>query len=518
MASHDELRDLVQQRHNSIADGARQEAVNYQHGRGKLTARERIEALCDAKSFVEFGGLALPEESDPAKPTFADGLVTGWAAIDQQPVIVASSDFTVSGGSNGDVGFEKLKIGYERALNSGTPMVQLLEGVGHRISEGLDSRLFAPGFDVLDLQAEMSGWVPTPTAVLGQGFAAITLIASMCDFVVLVKKISAMGIAPPMLVKAGIGEDVDAEQLGGAEIQANQNGAADYLAESEAEALEVIKKYLSYFPANSSQPPPVIDVVAADPVFADKLPEVIPTDLRHAYDVRDAIKGIIDQDSLMEIKQGYARNIVCALARIGGRSVGIVANQPSWLAGSLDASACEKASHFINLCDAFGIPLIFMLDLPGFMPGTDSEKAKLARRSAKLIYEIARTTVPTYNIVLRKAFGGAYMAMNGGRTFGAEMTLAWPTAEFAAMNVETAVSVAYKRQLAKADDPEAERHRIEQDIRGRLGPVRAAEGFGIDDVILPEQTRGLLLQSLKTVPTRKHLKTTTPKLRGVAPI
>ena len=518
MASHDELRTLVEEKHAAIQDDARPAATEYQHSRGKLTARERITVLCDADSFTEFGGLALPEDSQESQPAFADAIITGSATIDEQPMVVASADFTVNGGSNGEVGFEKMRRSYERAINNGIPMVQLLEGVGHRISEGLDARLFAPGFDVLGLQAEMSGWVPTPTAVVGQAFAAMTLIASMSDFVVLVRKQSFVGIAPPMLVKAAIGEEIDAEQLGGAEVQADQNGVADYVAESENDALEIIKRYLSYFPANASCPPPVIDSHEPETSYAEKLPTVIPTDMRYAYDVRQVIKGIVDGDSLLEIKPGYARNMVCTLARIGGRSVGIVANQPNHLAGSIDSPACEKASHFINLCDAFGIPLIFMLDLPGFIAGSQAEHSKLARRSARLVYEIAQTTVPTYNIVLRKAYGGAYMAMNGGRTFGAELSLAWPTAEFAAMNVETAINVAYKRQIAKADDPQAEREKIEQQIRPKLTPTRAAEGFGIDDVVLPEHTRGLLLQSLKMLPTRKYFKSTSPKVKGVAPI
>jgi acetyl-CoA carboxylase carboxyltransferase component len=518
MASHDELRNIVEEKHRAIKDGARSEAVEYQHRKGKLTARERISELCDTESFMEFGGLALPADSDELRPGFADAVVTGWATINGQPVTIASADFTVNGGSNGDVGLNKMRRSYERAMDNGTPMVQLLEGVGHRISEGLDSRLFAPGFDVLGLQAQMSGWVPTPTAMLGQGFAAMTLIASMSDFVVLVRNLSFMGIAPPALVKAAVGEDVDAEQLGGAEIQAHRNGVADYVVDTEIDALDTIKKYLTYFPANSSHPPPVVKSLPADPEFAERLPTVVPTNMRYPYDVRHVIKGIIDRDSLLEIKPGYARNMVCGLTRIGGRSVGIVANQPNFLAGSIDSPACDKASHFVSLCDAFGISLLFMLDLPGFIAGTEAERSKLARRSAKLIYEIAQTTVPTYNIVLRKAYGGAYMAMNGGRTFGAAMTLAWPTAEFAAMNVETAISVAYKRQIDEAADPIDARQNIEQEIRSRLGPVRAAEGFGIDDVILPEQTRAMLVQVFKAAPIRKHLKRTTPRLRGITPI
>ncbi|WP_342806350.1 carboxyl transferase domain-containing protein [Alteromonas sp. M12] len=518
MDKQQSLRKAVINSHSNIQDEARKRAVEYQHSRGKLTARERVELICDKDTFLEFGGLALPSDNNDSAPSFGDALVTGWADIEHKRVIIAVADFTINGGSNGDIGLEKMRRSYMRAIDSGVPMVQLLEGVGHRISEGLDSRLFSPGFDSLALQAQLSGWVPTPVAVLGQSFAAMTLIASMCDFVVVVKGMSYMGIAPPQLVKKAIGENIDAEELGGSDTQAKKNGIADYIVNSEDEASSIIKQYLSYFPANSSLAPPVSEVKAPDPIFAAKLPEIIPADMRYAYDVKKVIKGIIDADSMLEIKADYAKNIVCCLVKIGGRSVGIVANQPNFLAGSLDSPACEKAAHFINLCDSFGIALLFLLDLPGFLVGSEVERSKLARKSARLIYEIALTTVPTYNVVLRKAYGGAYMAMNGGRSFNAELTLAWPTAEFAAMNVETAVDVAFKKQIMSAEDPQQEKQKIVEQTREKLGPIRAAEGFGIDDVILPEQTRKYLVHALKSAPVRRRQTTNTPKTRPVSPI
>ncbi len=515
---NDNRRRELEARREATQDSSRPYATEFQHTRGKLTARERISSLCDKQTFQEFGGLALPSDSDPEKPAFADALITGSASVEGRPVFVASADFTVSGGSNGDLGFEKLRTTYERATDSGVPMIQLREGVGHRISEGLDSRQFAPGFNVLGAQAEMAGWVPTPTAVLGQGFAAMTVLASMSDFVVLVKGKSFLGIAPPPLVKAAIGEDIDAETLGGAELQASQNGIADLVVDGEEEALGAIRTYLSYFPVNAGEVPPEIPTQPPAREFSEKLAEVIPSDMRMPYDVRDVIKGIVDGNSLFEIKPGYAKNIVCGLTRIGGRSVGVIANQPKKLAGALDSPACEKASHFVNVCDAFGIPLLFLLDLPGFLVGSKVESSKLGRRSVRLIYEIARTTVPIYNVVLRKAYGGAYMAMNGGRTFRADLTLAWPTAEFAAMNVETAIEVAYKREIAVADDAAAVRLQLAESIRDKLGPIRAAEGFGIDDVILPEETRNRLMHAIAVAPARKYLRKTTPKVRGIAPI
>ncbi|RNL66743.1 acyl-CoA carboxylase subunit beta [Zhongshania marina] len=519
MTKNEELRKEVLARRKRILDESRPSSVAYQHERGKLTARERISALCDNDSFLEFGGLAIPDnDNDASKPSYADALVTGWANINGRPILIASADFTVNGGSNGSVGLSKMRSCYERALNDGKPVIQLLEGVGHRISEGLDSRLFAEGVDTLGIQANMSGWVPSVAAILGQGFAAMTVVASLCDFVVLVRGISSMGIAPPPLVKAAIGETCDTESLGGADFQANRNGVADYIADNEAEAFELIRRYLSYFPSNSAEPPPIIDTRTPEPEFENKLVDIVPTDMRIPYDVRKVIRGIVDAESILEIKPGYAKNMVCCLARLGGRSIGIIANQPNYLAGSLDSAACEKASHFICLCDAFGIPLLSLIDLPGFLVGVEAERSKLARRSARLIYELSRISVPNYSIVLRKAYGAAYMGMNGGRSFGSDMALAWPTAEFAAMNVETAVDIAFKKQISQAKEPKNERENILADIRSRLGPLRAAEGFGIDDVILPEHTRHYLIHALAKAPTRKQHRLTTLRTRGIPPI
>jgi acetyl-CoA carboxylase carboxyltransferase component len=240
--------------------------------------------------------------------------------------------------------------------------------------------------------------------------------------------------------------------------------------------------------------------------------------MRIPYNVKNVIYGIVDEDSALEIKPGYAKNIVCCLARIDGHPIGIIANQPNFLAGALDSPACEKASHFTCLCDAFGIPLVSLLDLPGFQVGKVAEKSKLARRSARLIYEFSRITVPSFSIVLRKAFGAAYMGMNGGRTFHSDLTLAWPTAEFAAMNVDSAINVAYKKQIAQSADPQSERAKISEDIRGKLGPLRAAEGFGIDNVILPEETRAHLVRAISMAAPRKRNSTYLSRVRGIPPI
>ncbi|MBT4520813.1 MAG: acyl-CoA carboxylase [Halieaceae bacterium] len=520
MSSHDKLRTELIDRKRAAKDRARPDAVAYQHDRGKLTARERIDQLCDESSFLEFGGLALPEElGEDGLPNYADGFVTGRARIDSREVVIASADFTVSGGSNGAVGNQKLFTCYQRAMNEGKPVVQLLEGGGHRIQEGLDARLFAAGANIPALQTQLSGWVPNVSAILGPGFAGPTMIAGFSDFVVAVKGLSTIGMAPPVMVKAGTGEEIDMDALGGAVVQANKNGVVDCLTESEDEALAVIKQYLSYLPANAGEAPPVTESRPADPHYANKLPEVVSVDLRIPYDVRDAIKGFIDQDSLFEIKSGYARNIVVAFARLSGRPIGIIANQPNHLAGALDSPACEKASHFICLCDAFGIPMLSLLDLPGFMVGAEAEQSKLARRSVRLFYEFGRASVPRYSIVLRKGYGAAYLAMNGGTMcFGSELSLAWPTAETAAMSVEAAIDVAFRRKIKNAEAPAAMKAALNSEVRSNLGPIRGAEGFGFDDVILPEETRDVLARSLNSVPTRRLVSHKVPRYRAIPPI
>ncbi|GAB3377569.1 hypothetical protein NCG89_13800 [Spongiibacter taiwanensis] len=519
MPDQHSLANQLDEQKRKCLDEARPEAVEYQHQRGKLTARERVALLLDDDSFNEFGALVIPDCEGRIEPEHvADGLITGWGTINQRAVLLCSADYTVNGGSNGSLGLKKMQRCFELALAHGVPSVQLLEGVGHRISEGLDSRLFAEGVASIAVQAGLSGWVPTVAAVLGPSFAAMTIVASLCDFVVMVRGTSALGIAPPPLVKAAIGETIDTQALGGADVQANRNGVADYLVDTEADAMAIIRQYLSYFPQNADEKAPVVDAKPPDPDFARSLATLIPEDKRTPYNVKHAIYGIVDQGSVLEVKAGYARNIVCCLARIGGQSIGIIANQTNYLAGALDSPACEKASHFLCLCDAFGIPILSLMDLPGFMVGKDAESSKLARRSARLFYEFARISVPSYTVVLRKAFGAAYMAMNGGRSYKADLSLAWPTAEFAAMNVETAINVAYKRQIASAAEPDKARADITAKVRKNLGPLRAASGFGIDDVISPEQTRDYLLQAMNRSGKRKAGRSGVPRHRHIPPI
>jgi acetyl-CoA carboxylase carboxyltransferase component len=502
-----------------VLDDARPEAVARQHALGKLTARERIARLLDDGSFRELGGLvqpsrATPDTADVVAP--ADGVVTGTGRIDGRPAVVMASDFTVLGGSNGTVGELKVERCARLALDHGLPFVMLLDGGGHRIQEGLDSRHFAWGHTLFGVLGALSGWAPVVAAIMGPGFAGPSNFASLADFVVMVRETATMGVAGPALVKAGTGEEVDAQTLGGPREQAHRNGIADLVADDEDACLHALRTYLSFLPSNAREAPPRTEPREPPAEVAASIGDVVPFDTRRAYDVRAVIAGLVDGAETLEVKPRFARNIVTTLARIDGRPVGIVANQAAHLAGTLDTPACEKAAHFISVCDAFGLPLVFLVDVPGFKVGLSAERSGLARRAGKLLYELAQATVPRFTVVLRKGYGLAYIAMCGGRSFGADLSVAWPQAEISAMTVEGAVDVAYRRKVTAAPDPEAYRRELIERFRGQLGAARAAEAFGIDDVIAPAETRPALIDALGRCTERRAVA--SRRYHGITPI
>ncbi len=504
----------------AILDEGRPEAVARQHSQGKYTARERIERLVDKGSFLESGALVEPLRDtgfneDLVAP--ADGVVTGTGLIDGRPVSIMSHDYTVLGGSTGPRGAAKANKATTTATDNGMPLVALLEGGGHRIQDGQDSRHFAAANPVFQLFARNSGWVPQAMAMLGQGFAGPTNYASLADFVVMVKGGSTMGMAGPALVKAGLGEEISKEDLGGAIFQTNQTGISDLAVETEDEAIAALQRFLSYLPANAREPLPI--QATDDPVdrAEEELLEIIPASPRKSYDVRRIIELVADRGSVFEKKPSYARNMVTALARLNGRPVGFVANQAKHLAGMLDVKACEKASHFIALCDAFGLPLVMLIDVPGFSIGKSAEDAGLGRRSGRLMFEMGQATVPRVSITLRKGYGGGYYAMGGGKAFDNNATFAWPTAEICAMSVEGSVDVAYRRDYEAAEDPKARRQEIIDIFKSQLGAQRAAEGFGIDDVIDPRRTRETLINVFDRCAPRRPDRH-PPRVRPVSPI
>ncbi|MBT5190925.1 MAG: acyl-CoA carboxylase [Rhodospirillaceae bacterium] len=514
------LLDKIEAARAAVLDEGRPEAVARQHDHGKYTARERITKICDDGSFQEVGSLVEPLRDTGFNKGLvapADGLVTGTGLIDGRPVSVMSHDYTVLGGSTGSHGAAKGNRAITIATDNGMPLVGLLEGGGHRIQDGQDSRHFASANAVFQMFARNCGWVPQAMAMLGQGFAGPTNYASLADFVVMIKGQSTMGMAGPALVKAGLGEDISKEDLGGAQAQTSRNGISDLAVDNEDQALAAVKRFLSYLPSNAQQPLPINKI--NDPVdrSEEELLEIIPASPRKSYDVRRIIELIADKGSVFEKKPSYARNMVTSFARLNGRPVGFVANQAKYLAGMLDVKACEKASHFIALCDAFGLPLVMMIDVPGFAIGSEAEKAGLGRRSGRLMYEMGLATVPRVSIVLRKGYGGGYYAMGGGKAFDNNACFAWPTAEICAMSVEGSVDVAYRRDYEAAEDPAARRQEIIDIFKSQLGAQRAAEGFGIDEVIDPRQTRQYLINTFERCAPRRPSKH-PPRVRPISPI
>ncbi len=506
--------------HAATLDENRPEAIARQHARGKLSARERVAALVDEGTFLEYGRLATADESYEHLAGIecpADGVIIGIGDVSGRPAVVISSDFTVMGGSIGHAGLSKMVRAVDMSLEQGIPLVMLLDGGGHRIQEGLDSRSFAfGGPGTFPQQTMMSGWVPQVTAMMGPGFAGPANFSSLADFVPMVRGTSSIGIAGPPLVKFAIGEVKTTEELGGAQV-ATRTGMVDLAVDDDLACIDSIKAFLSYFPQNCRAES--TNVPATDPADrpCPELRDVVPLNRRRAYDVRDVIGPLVDDGEFFELKELHAANVVTALARIGGRSVGIVANQPKVLAGVLDSPACDKASRFISMCDAFGLPIVSLIDLPGFLVGTKAEETGLVKHSGKMLSAFGNATVPVISVVLRKGYGLGYLAMAGGRSFNAEASLAWPTAELCAMQIEGAVDVAFRRDYESAPDPTARRSELIDSFYQQVNPMRAASGFGIDDVIDPADTRRVISRVLANSAPRstRHVP---PRFHAIEPI
>lgn len=518
MTTSADLNQRIVDAHTALSDEARADKVAKQKSRDKWTARERI-AYLTGGDFREFGGLAGPGESNNGAPPLVapgDGIVTGIGYVDGRPVAIAAFDFTVLGGSQGAQGNAKLARMAERALIDRIPFVGIMDGGGHRMQEALDSRLAGPGAPVFLQLGDLNGYVPTVAAFLGPGFGAPANMAAGCDYVVIRRGAAHIGMSSDILVKGGTGEDVTNDQLGGADIQASR-GIVDLVVDEESEALDAIRLYLSYLPSwcdgapNDGRGP----FVLGD--GADRLDSMVPANKREAYDVLEVIEGLCDDESVFEIKPDWAQNIVTAFGRIEGRAVGFIANQPRVGAGAIDVSAVEKSAHFVAVCDTFGIPLVSLIDMPGFLVGMEAERSGLARRSGRLAYELSIATVPLIVIVSRKAYGAAYVIMGGGRSLAADLSIAWPTAEICAIPVEGAVDLAFKSDWENAADPQARRDELIKLFGANIDPLLAADSFGIDDILLPSQTRDAIAETLRRVPRRKPARV-PDRRRTISPI
>jgi acetyl-CoA carboxylase carboxyltransferase component len=512
-----ELNDQLHERRDAARLGGGEAKIAKQHERGKLTARERIDLLVDEGTFVELGVHGRPHFAQRAMDNVeapADGVVTGWGDIDGRTCCIAAYDFTVMAGSMGMTG--ELKVGRLReiALQKRMPFVWLLDSAGARIQEATGS-LFAGSGQLFREEVEMSGVVPMVAAMMGPCAAGTAYIPALSDFVPMVAGQGAMALAGPHLVKAVTGEDVTMEELGGARVHTRISGVGDLEVKSDEECIDAVKSYLSFFPSNWEEKPPVAP--EADPAdrMSEKLLEIVPDSSRKPYDMYEVIAEIVDDGEYFDLKPKFAKSVITCFARFGGQPVGIVANQPKHLAGVLDNDSADKAARFINLCDAFSIPLVFLQDVPGFMVGSKVEHAGIIRHGAKMLYAVSRATVPKVTVIVRKAYGAGYYVMCG-KAYEPDLIVAWPGAEISVMGAEGAVNIIGRSAIEASDDPEATREAMLDAVRQNIDPYIAAGNAMIDDVIDPRETRPTIVKALRMA-RNKHV-TKPPKRHGVMPV
>jgi methylmalonyl-CoA decarboxylase subunit alpha len=514
------LRSLVEDLHERREQarlGGGEERIARQHEQGKLTARERLALLIDEGTFTELGIHGRPHFSQRAmegKEAPADGVVTGYGKVDGRLVAVAAYDFTVMAGSMGMTGEQKVARLRELALTKRIPMLWLLDSAGARIQEAAGS-LFAGSGHLFREEVTMSGVVPQVAALMGPCAAGTAYIPGLADFVPMVKGRGSMALAGPHLTKAVTGEDVTQEELGGSRIHTRVSGVGDLEVESDEDCIAAVRDYLSYFPQHCEEPPPVRE--ASDPVdrMDDELLDILPDSPRKPYDMYDLIARIVDDGDWFDLKPRWARTIITCLARMGGRPVGIVANQPKHLGGILENDSADKAARFVNLCDAYGIPLVFLMDVPGFMVGTKVEQAGIIRHGAKMLYAVSRATVPKITVVIRKAYGAGYYVMNG-RAYEPDLIVAWPSAEISVMGPEGAVNIIFRKQIEAAEDPDATRAEMIEGIRKTIDPYIAAGNALIDDIIDPRETRPTVIRALEMAETKRVQRPW--KKHGVMPV
>jgi propionyl-CoA carboxylase beta chain len=510
------LADL-EHRYDEAVHAGSARAVEKQHARGKKTARERISALLDEGSFIELDEFARHRSTtfgmDRNRP-FGDGVVTGYGTVDGRPVCVFSQDVTVFGGSLGEVYGEKIVKVLDFALRNGCPVIGINEGGGARIQEGVVSLGLYGEIFYRNVQA--SGVIPQISLIMGAAAGGHVYSPALTDFVVMVDQTSQMFITGPDVVKTVTGEDVTLEELGGARTHNTTSGNAHYLASDEDDAINYVKALLSYLPSNNLDPLPAYDAPADLDVDDSFLDRIIPDSDNQPYDMHQIIEHLLDDGEFLEVHALFAPNVVVGFGRMEGHPVGIVGNQPMHYAGCLDIDASEKAARFVRTCDAFNIPIITFVDVPGFLPGVGQEHRGIIRHGAKLIYAYAEATVPKITIVTRKAFGGAYDVM-GSKHLGADVNVAWPTAQIAVMGAQGAANILYRRELAGAPDPDSLRARVVADYEDTLvNPYIAAERGYVDSVIPPSKTRSYVIRSLRML--RNKRQAPPPKKHGNIPL
>lgn len=507
----DRFHELESKRSEAMLGGG-QKRIDDQHKKGKLTARERIDLLLDKGSFHEIGMFVTHRSTDfglDQQKVLGDGVVTGYGTIDGRMVYVFSQDFTVFGGSLSETFAEKICKIMDLAMKTGTPVIGLNDSGGARIQEGVVS--LAGYADIFYRNTLASGVIPQISAIMGPCAGGAVYSPAITDFIMMVEKSSYMFVTGPNVVKTVTHEDVTSEELGGAHTHATKSGVTHFTALNEVECIRQIRHLLSYMPQNCEETAPAVEYAAKPSEIVPELNNIIPANPNQPYDIRDVISKVVDGDSFFEVHKDYAENIVVGFARIAGRSIGIVANQPASLAGVLDIKASNKGARFVRFCDCFNIPLLVFEDVPGFLPGTDQEWNGIITNGAKLLFAFCEATVPRITVITRKAYGGAYDVMNS-KHIGADLNYAWPTAEIAVMGPKGAAEIIFKKEIAEAADPVAKlQEKVDEYTEKFANPwLAAARGF-VDDVIRPEETRerliagfAMLENKVAKLPKKKH--------------
>ncbi|EYE87936.1 methylmalonyl-CoA carboxyltransferase [Fervidicella metallireducens AeB] len=516
MAAMDRIMELCQRKqHIDMAGG--EDKIEKQHSQGKLTARERIEYFFDENSFVEIDkfvkhrctNFGMENQDIPN-----EGVITGYGTVDGRLVFIFAQDFTVVGGSLGEMHAKKICKVMDMAVKNGAPIVGLNDSGGARIQEGVDA-LSGYG-NIFYRNTKASGVVPQIAAIMGPCAGGAVYSPALMDFIFMVDRKSQMFITGPQVIKSVTGEEVTAEGLGGAATHNCKSGVAHFTAKDDMECLDKIKKLLSYLPSNNLERTPVYEQKDDVNRICNELNSIIPENSNKPYDMKEIIKSIADNGEFFEVQEEYAKNIITGFARFGGMSVGIIANQPKVLAGCLDINASDKAGRFIRTCDAFNIPILSLVDVPGFLPGTAQEFGGIIRHGAKMLYAYSEATVPKITVILRKAYGGAYLAMCS-KDLGADVVYAWPSAEIAVMGPDGAAGIIFKKEISSAENPEEKRKEMIEKYRQEFAnPYTAAERGFVDDVIIPSETRKYIIISLMMLSSKRE--SNLPKKHGNLPV
>jgi propionyl-CoA carboxylase beta chain len=507
----DSRKNTLIQKRNEAAMGGGQARIDSQHKKGKLTARERIQLLLDESTFCEIGAFVTHRSTDfgmEKQQFLGDGVVTGYGKVNGRLVYVFSQDFTVFGGSLSETHAEKICKVMDMALANGAPLIGMNDSGGARIQEGVVS---LGGYaDIFYKNVQSSGVIPQISAIMGPCAGGAVYSPALTDFIIMVENTSYMFVTGPNVVKTVTNEDVSSEELGGASVHSSKSGVAHFTAANEVVCIQNLRKLLSYVPQNCEEKAPGLPYSAGNET-REVLNDIVPENPNQPYDIKEVIQGVVDTDSFFEVHGAYAENIVVGFGRLAGRSIGIVANQPAFLAGVLDVHSSQKAARFVRFCDAFNIPLLVFEDVPGFLPGTDQEWNAIITNGAKLLYAFSEATVPRITVITRKAYGGAYDVMNS-KHIGADLNFAWPTAEIAVMGAKGAAEIIFKRDIDAAEDRDAAWKEKEKEYSDLFAnPYRAAARGFVDEVILPEETRARLIQAfdmlqnkVKNNPKKKH--------------